>query len=137
MAKNMKKKEIIDTNVLIRFLVADNKEQFNQAKNYFHEAEIGKRKLVITPLVIAETCFVLESFYKKTKKEIAGTIETLLLPSWLIVEQKEILLSLLNWYRQGLHFVDSYLLAWAKINQGEILSFDKQIRKKRNGKIEI
>jgi predicted nucleic-acid-binding protein len=64
-------------------------------------------------------------------------METFFLPSWLIVEQKEILLSLINWYRQGLHFIDSCLLAWAKINQGEILSFDKQIRKKRNGKIGI
>jgi predicted nucleic-acid-binding protein len=84
---------------------------------------------VISPLVIAETCFVLESFYKKSKQEIANAIETLLLPSWLVVEQKEILLSLLNGYRQGLHFVDGYLLAWAKINQGKIISFDKQIRK--------
>ena len=56
------KKEILDTNVLLRFLVGDNKQQHQEAERWFKEAEQRKRKIVLVPLVVAETCFVLESF---------------------------------------------------------------------------
>lgn len=123
------KKEIIDTNVLLRFFVGDNKLQQKEASNWFSQAQRGKRKLVIKSLVIAETCFVLESFYKKQKDEIAEVFEVFLAQSWLIVEEREVLLSLWSWYKKGLHFIDSYLLSWAKNNSSTIVSFDKQLIK--------
>ena len=122
--------KIVDTNVLLRFFVGDNKEQFVQVKNWFGEAQKGKMRLVIKPLVVVETCFVLESFYKKDRDEIAEVFEVLLSQRWLKVEEREILLSLWAEYIGGLHFVDSYLLAWAKVNKAGLLSFDKALLKK-------
>lgn len=81
--------QIVDTNVLIRFLVGDHKTQQEQAKKWFSEAEKGKRKMVIKPLIVAETCFVLESFYKKTREEIASAFEVLLSQKWLVVEERK------------------------------------------------
>jgi predicted nucleic-acid-binding protein len=126
------KREIVDTNVLIRFLVGDNKVQQKQARVWFSEAEKGKRKLVIKLLVVAETCFVLESFYKKQKEEIAGAFEVFLSQVWLEVEERSILLSLWDWYKKGFHFVDSYLLSWGKINSCSIISFDRELVSKLN-----
>lgn len=124
------KKEIVDTNVLVRFLVGDNKAQQKRASEWFSEAEKGKRKLAIKPLVVAETCFVLESFYKKQKEEIAGAFEVLLAQKWLDVEERNILLSLWTWYKKGFHFVDSYLLSWAQNHNSSIISFDKELMSK-------
>ena len=121
--------ELVDTNVILRYLVGDNKNQKEEAKRWFKEAKDDKRKLVIKPLVIAEACFVLESFYKKNREEIANVFEVFLSQRWLGVDDREAMLSLWFWYRQKLHFVDSYLLALAKSNHSKLLSFDKKLLK--------
>lgn len=126
------KKEVVDTNVLIRFFVGDDKSQQKQASSWFFQAQKGKRKLVIKSLVVAETCFVLESFYKKQRREITDVFEVFLAQSWLIVEERDILLFLWGWYKKGLHFVDSYLLSWARNNNSLIVSFDKKLTKELN-----
>ena len=126
------KNEVIDTNILLRFFVGDNKLQQKQASKWFSQAQQGKRKLVVKPIVVAETCFVLESFYKKERSEIANVFEIFLAQSWLEVEEKNILISLWKWYKNGFHFVDSYLLSWAKINKSAILSFDQKLSKNLN-----
>ena len=125
------KKQILDTNVLLRFLVGDNEKQQKEAQRWFKEAEQRKRKIVIVPLIIAETCFVLESFYKKQRGEIAEALEVFLAQRWLEVEEREVLLSLWFWYQKGLHFVDSFLLAWAQVHTKGILTFDQSLSKKR------
>lgn len=124
------KKEILDTNVLLRFLVGDNQKQRQQAEQWLKEAEQRERKIVVAPLVVAEACFVLESFYKKQRKEIADALEVLIAQRWLQVEEREVMLSLWLWYRQGLHFVDSFLLAWAQAYKGTILTFDQSLLRK-------
>jgi len=124
--------EILDTNVILRFLVGDNKAQQIKAKQWFAEAEKGKRKLVVKPLVVAESCFVLESFYKKTREEIASVFEVFLSQRWLGVEDREVMLGLWLWYRKNLHFVDSYLISWVKSRNRKmkVLSFDKDLLKR-------
>lgn len=119
--------QILDTNVILRFFVGDNKDQQEKSKLIFSEAEKGKRKLLVKPLIIAECCFVLESFYKKERDQIASSFEVFLSQKWLMVEDREVLLLMWNWYRKNLHFVDSYLLAWAKTNKSKIVSFDKKL----------
>ena len=121
------KKEVVDTNVLLRFFVGDNKLQQKQANSLFSQAQKGKRKLVIKSLVVAETCFVLESFYKKQRNEIADVFEVFLAQSWLVIEERDVLLQLWSWYQIGFHFVDSYLLSWAKNTTSSIISFDKKL----------
>lgn len=122
--------EILDTNVLLRFLVGDNEKQSQEAKRWFREAEQRKRKIVVVPLVIAEACFVLESFYKKQREEIANALEVFIAQKWFQIEERDILLNLWPWYRKGLHFVDSFLLAWTQIYKGTILTFDQSLLRK-------
>lgn len=117
--------DVLDTNVLVRFLVGDNTAQKKQAEQWFKEGESGKRKIVVFPIVVAEGSFVLESFYKKQRKDIADAFEIFLSQRWLQVVERDALLSLWQEYRKGLHFVDSFLLAWARCNEGRVLSFDR------------
>ncbi|NCN59317.1 hypothetical protein COW99_04205 [Candidatus Roizmanbacteria bacterium CG22_combo_CG10-13_8_21_14_all_38_20] len=124
--------EIVDTNILLRYLVGDEPKQHLQAVKWFKEAKRGKRKLRIPAIVIAETCFVLESFYKLKRESIAEALEILISQKWIKITERKVLLSLFEYYRQGLHFVDSYLLSWSKYNNEPILTFDKQLLKKVN-----
>jgi predicted nucleic-acid-binding protein len=121
--------EVVDTNVILRYLVGDDKVQQEQAKRWFREAKAGKRRLVIKPLVVAEACFVLESFYKQGREIIAGAMEVFLAQKWLRVEERTVILGMWQYYRQKLHFVDSYLLSWAKATDGGVLTFDAGIKK--------
>lgn len=120
-------KAILDTNVVVRFLVGDNPTQQKRAAQWLKEAAEGKRALIVPPIVIAETCFVLESFYKRPRGEIADALETFLAQRWLDVEDRDVLLSVWPWYRQGAHFVDSFLRAKAQAEAVEILTFDKKL----------
>lgn len=124
-----KVKEIVDTNIILRLLVGDDKELQTKAVSYFKEAESGKRKLVIIPLVVAEVCFVLESFYKKTREDIVDKLQVFLAARWLSVEERNSLLNTLPFYKKGFHFVDSFLISWVKNNGGSLLTFDKKLSK--------
>lgn len=124
--------ELIDTNIILRFLVGDDKALYDKAERIFKEAQDGKRKLLIKVVVIAESCYVLESFYKKTKDEIASGMEVFLSQKWLKVEDRKALLSMWMRYREGLHFVDSYLLACSSIDTFKLLTFDTMLQKKSN-----
>lgn len=119
---------ILDTNVLVRFLVGDHKEHQESAERWFASAENGKITIVIDPVVIAETTFVLESFYKLKRDHVADAMEVFLSQRWLEVRERESLLNLWHFYREGLHFVDSYCLAWAQNAGASVLSFDKKMK---------
>lgn len=121
--------EIIDTNVLVRFFVGDVPFQQKQAAEWFRQAEKGKKEIMVSALVVAETIFVLESFYRKKRQEIADAIELFLSQRWLAVPERDVLLFTLGFYRKKKHFVDCYLAAWALINHADILTFDKKLQK--------
>ncbi|HEX9722271.1 MAG TPA: PIN domain-containing protein [Candidatus Paceibacterota bacterium] len=127
MAKTSLKKEVLDTNVLLRFLVGDNQSQQKRAAEWFREAEEGRRKITVIPLVIAEACFVLESFYKKPRKEIVQAMEVFVGQRWLQVEERGALVKLWPYYLKNLHFVDSFLLAWCEVHETKLLTFDRQL----------
>ena len=123
-------KYVVDTNIILRFLVGDNKEQQKKAVAYFREGEKGKRDLYITPLVIAEVCFVLETFYKKSREDIVSALQVFISSRWLSVEQRDRLVYLLPLYKSGLHFVDSFLVAWTRLEKAKLLTFDRKLEKK-------
>lgn len=130
MAAKLTKNYILDTNVLLRFLVGDNKSQQIQAIEWFRQAEKGEIKIIVVPLVIAETCFVLESFYKQNRSDIISSMEVFISQRWLRVENRDVIKHTWFYYQNNLHFVDSYLLAWSKISQDGILSFDQKVLNK-------
>ncbi len=120
---------IVDTNVILRFLVGDQPDQLKQAQTWFKSARQGEWQLQISPLVVAECCFVLESFYHIKREQIAQKMSVLLGQRWLQVQERAVLTNLWDKYLAGLHFVDSYLLAWAKVHQQQVLSFDEKLKK--------
>lgn len=120
---------LLDTNVIIRYLVKDHIEHFKQACIWFNQAKEGKIKMIIVPIVVAECCYVLESFYEVSRESIAQKMQVLLSQRWIQVDQRKEINNLWQHYLKGLHFVDSFLLSSSSINQTKMLSFDKEVVK--------
>lgn len=124
-----KKTELIDTNILVRFLTGDNPEQAKKVNKAFREAEKGLRTFILKPLIVAETCYVLESSYKKTRVDVCEAFNKILTQKWLIVYEREELLFTISKYLKGIHFVDAYLTASASMSEIGIFTFDKKLKK--------
>ncbi len=68
----------IDTNVLVRFLVRDDQQQFERARRLI-KREVGSGETVLISLVVLlETEWVLRSRYGLAKTEIVTTLSALL-----------------------------------------------------------
>jgi len=136
---SIKKKTIIDTNVILRFLLNDNSLQTKQAEKIFLEAEKGS--LEIPDLVIAEIVFVLLSVYKLTKKSVVAKIRSLLEYENFSTNRKTLSLALSVFEVSNISFVDSYLVGLVKSRKTNTLfSFDKKINKiikEEDGKLNI
>ena len=67
----------VDTNVIVRFLVCDDKTQAEVARQRFKLAESRRERLRIPLLVLLEIIWVLESAYNRTRSEILDAIESM------------------------------------------------------------
>jgi len=84
----------IDTNVLVRFVVVDDNDQFEKAK-HFLSLRTPADPAFIPLMVIAEFVWVLNRLYEYSLGEIRVAIATLLKAEELEFEQREFLGSLL------------------------------------------
>ena len=122
---------VLDTNIILRYLVDDITSQADEVEMLFGKAEQGKLNLIVLPIVVAEASYVLQNFYHQSLLEISKNIQSLLVQPWLELEHEKALLGLWTWYEQGQHFVDSYLLALKKYEKTDFISFDQTLNKKR------
>lgn len=68
----------VDTNVLVRFLVRDDQEQFERARRLIKREVSSGETVLISLLVLLETEWVLRSRYGLPKTEIVAVLSSLL-----------------------------------------------------------
>jgi len=68
----------LDTNVIVRFLLNDDKAQGGRARLLLQDAESSGERLAITPPVVLETIWVLSAVYDFTRDETLRALELLL-----------------------------------------------------------
>ena len=115
----------VDTNVLIRYLVADDLNQAAKAKRYVESSPI-----YVNCIVLAEAVWVLESAYGYGKETIATTLENLLSTHEIEVEDAEIALAAVRDYRRSATGFTDCLIGRRNAAHGceEIGSFDKRAK---------
>jgi predicted nucleic-acid-binding protein len=118
-----------DTNFILRYLIADNKEQFEETKKIFQQTKIGEISLFIEQTVFTEVIFVLSSFYKVPRGKISEILSELLIYKGIICEDKESLLLALDVYSKhnNLHIVDSILASKSRMYSCPLLAFDQEL----------
>jgi predicted nucleic-acid-binding protein len=68
----------VDTNVLVRFLVEDDKEQNQRAARLFREAVERNETIFFPEIVLVETVWVLSRCYRLPRKTIAQVLRAVL-----------------------------------------------------------
>ncbi|MDP3732967.1 MAG: PIN domain-containing protein [Candidatus Daviesbacteria bacterium] len=119
--------KLIDTNLIIRFLIKDDPDQFEAAQKLFSSLE---ENLILPDMVLAEIVWTLHSVYKLTKQEIIEKLLKLLELKNFTANFQLLTNSLLINRNYNVSFVDAYLIAFCEQNKLEgIYSFDKGLDK--------
>lgn len=115
----------VDTNILVRHLTADPPEMAKRATAFLADAT----ELYLADLIVAETIYVLESFYRAPRNEIATVIRSLLSMRSVTTVDPALLLRAIEVYEfDRLDFAEAYLVACAETTGvGRVASFDRAI----------
>lgn len=115
----------LDTNLLIRHLTGEPATMAAAATAYLRD----EPELLLSDLVVAETVYVLESFYERPRAEVAATIRSLLaLPSIVAVDPAVLHRAVEVYEVHRLDFAEAYLVACAEsTGVGRVASFDRSI----------
>ena len=112
---------ILDTNMILRYLLNDNENMREIAKKYLRAGNVW-----ITLEVAAELVYVLNGVYKLERKAIAEKIIQFL--NVADCEESAVLQLALNTYAlHNLDFVDCILYAYNEVKGIEIATFDKKL----------
>jgi predicted nucleic-acid-binding protein len=121
---------LLDTNIIIRFLVGDNEEHLEISTQYFEQIEQGSMEVEILSDVLMEAFFVLTKFYKVPKVEVISDLKTILSFEGVVNKDKVILFEALSIIEnKNIDFVDALICAKCKFQNYEKLSFDKDLNK--------
>lgn len=122
---------LLDTNIILRFILNDDPLFSTKAKTIFGKIEREKIKVFLSLLTVSEVIFTLERSYKLPKTAIIDKISSIASIPNIFVEKQNLLKEIFSYYQnQNLSFVDSYhivLMRRKKINK--IYSFDRDFDK--------
>ena len=121
---------LIDTNIIIRFLVGDHEEHLEIATEIFTKVERGEIEVEILEAVVMEALFVMVKFYKLPKSEVIADLKRLIALRG-VVGDKVLLIETLNIIEdKNIDFVDALICAKSRLQGYGKLSFDKDVNKK-------
>ena len=114
--------QLVDANVLLRYLLNDIPEQAVVARQAIESGAAVEIE------VVAEVVYVLQRVYEVPRAKTAEVLGDLC-PK-LICSRLNVLIEALEAYGStSLDFVDCVLLASAKVEQADVLTFDKKLKR--------
>ena len=115
----------VDTNIIVRHLTGEPTEMASRAAAYL----AAEPELFLADLIVAETIYVLESFYKTPRSQIATAMRSLVALRSVVTVDPALLLRALEVYElDRIDFAEAYLVACAESSGvNRIASFDRSI----------
>ena len=114
---------VLDTNYILRFLIKDNDDMYDIAKE-----AIKNNDCFIDNEVLAEVVFVLMKVYNTSKSDIKNILVKFLSFENIILNSKPTILKALELFdEKNIDFVDTILCAKSK--KYEVKTFDKKLNK--------
>ena len=120
----------LDTNVLVRYLVADDPVQAQQAKKLVEEARSTGETVYLSQIVLCELAWVLAGAYDAAKKDILFTLNLLSDDPGFICDDPYRMRRAIDRFAKGSADFSDYLLAEASADAGAgvTFTFDKALR---------
>lgn len=126
----MTKEVIVDTNVLLRFLIKDDSILGTKASEFFNNASKGKFVIKLNELIVAECLWVLISHYKYSKEQAISSLRQLILREEFKIRDKVLINESLVFYLENnISWVDSYLYCQSKSSGLKLFTFDEKLAK--------
>ncbi len=123
-----RKRAVIDTNLLVRYLTGDDPSKANDVKRLLLKAAQGEIRLLIPSIVIAELVWVLQSFYKLERSEIVPLLNAILHTHGVEVSDRTVVSDAIAIYRdEAIDFIDAWIVAFAQAAEVRaIYTFDRK-----------
>lgn len=121
----------IDTNIIVRFLTADDEKQAKAARKAISDGDI-----FITTTVLLESEWVLRSGYGFTVDQIVSGLRGLAGLPTIVVEEPVVLAQALTWMSEGMDFADALHLSKSD-GCSAFLTFDRKLAKAAKGRSSI
>jgi len=124
----------LDTNVLVRMLIEDDRRQARIIEKTIAWAEKNSVPVLILSEVLVETVWVLESVYQCRREEILKFLQTLIVTPTFAFVDPQVIRRAIHEYKKGGDFADLLIVNQAKQHQAKtFFSFDKKLQKKFPG----
>lgn len=128
-------KIFIDTNVWLRFLLADVERQYQECLALFSKIEEGKFKPYTSTVVVLEINYVLTSLLKIKKTSVLKDIKTILKTRNLtLIEKTNFEKALKIYQKTNIKFTDCLIASQLPITT-ILCTFDQEFRKIKNLKV--
>ncbi len=120
----------VDTNVLVRILVEDDRAQLQRARAVLDEAAERSEKVFVSDIVLAELHWVLEDAYEVPRSKILQAIQGLVASARFEFEDTDRVNEALSLYQGGKAELSDYLLGLQASRRGArtTFTFDRALR---------
>jgi len=117
--------QIIDANVMLRYLLHDHDRLSPKAK------EIIDQHIVEVPIeVLCEVVYVLTGHYKIDRQSVSTELKRFFGQTQCVLSHREAVLQGIEFFgKYSLDFVDCILAGYAEIDKNEIFTFDEKLKK--------
>lgn len=123
-------RQTADTNVLLRFLLKDNLKQYEIARQLLAKVTEGQTELIIPQIVVFESVFAFEKYYRLPKVKIIKALNTILGARNVTIQDRGAFKKALELFRvHNISFVDCFLAAYSEENDAKLFTFDKDLQK--------
>jgi predicted nucleic-acid-binding protein len=120
----------VDTNILIRYLTADDSEQSLVVQTLLKRAATEGEQFHVSTIVLCEVVWVLRTVYRYTRKDIVSALESLLEIQVLEIQDLDLAQRALDDFRVGAADFADYLIGWQNWRVGctDTLTFDRDLK---------
>lgn len=119
-----------DTNIIVRYLVADEPTLNAKAKEFFDKVKSGEVRAVILESVVAECVYVLTKIYKVPRDRAASSLSDILHYKGIANDdQQELIRALSLFAEQSFDIADCILCAKTVSDNAHLLTFDADLNK--------
>jgi predicted nucleic-acid-binding protein len=117
---------LLDTNVILRFLIGDDPPKAARATRLMERVERNEAAVEISQAVITETVWTLEKHYQVPRDEISEKLIGLLnFPGVRVVSRDTFVLAFQHFADSRADFVDCLLVADSKLRKVPVYTFDE------------
>ena len=119
-----------DTNVILRYLLGDVPDQYQDAEDLFEKVRTGKEKALIMESVLVECVYVLLKFYKAPKKEITEKLSALLHYRGIVNKNAaEFITALSLFEKKNIDIFDCLIYVKSRKDNYRLFSFDDKLKR--------